>query len=263
MLIMDVRGESPTAVESALGHERAFVVAGLVGVSLIAWVYLISEAETFHRAGVGLPRMELWSPGDFVLVFLMWSIMMVAMMVPSASPMVLTYATIRRKQHPDEGAFGATGAFLLGYVILWTAFSALATVAQWGLQRAALISSAGESTNAVFAGGLLLVAGIFQWTPWKRACLTRCRSPFLFIMTSWRDGTRGALMMGLEHGVFCLGCCWALMAVAFALGVMNLWWMAALTLLIAAENLLPQGELFSRVTGAALLACGVAWLALA
>ena len=257
MLIMDVRGESPTAVESALGHERAFVVAGLVGVSLIAWVYLISEAETFHREGVGLPRMELWSPGDFVLVFLMWSIMMVAMMVPSASPMVLTYATIRRKQHPDEGAFGATGAFLLGYVILWTAFSALATAAQWGLQRAALISSAGESTNAVFAGGLLLVAGIFQWTPWKRACLTRCRSPFLFIMTSWRDGTRGALMMGLEHGVFCLGCCWALMALMFLAGVMNIFWLVALSLFVLVEKVVPAGDLVGRLAGAGMMGWGL------
>ena len=205
-------------MESVLGHDRAFVVAGLVGLSLLAWAYLISGVESFHGAGVGLPSTELWAPRDFAWVFLMWSIMMVAMMVPSASPMVVIYAAIHRKQHPNQRSFGAAGAFLLGYVILWTTFSAVATLAQWGLQRAALISAAGASTNAIFVGALLLVAGVFQWTPWKHACLTRCRSPFLFVMTSWRDGARGAFTMGLEHGVFCLGCCWALMALMFFAG---------------------------------------------
>ena len=254
---MDVPGESTAAVESVQRHDHAFVVAGLVGVSLVAWAYLISGVESFHGAEVGLPSTELWTPRDFALVFLMWSIMMVAMMVPSASPMVVTYAAIRRKQHPDERAFGACVAFLLGYVILWTSFSALATLAQWGLQHAALISAAGASTNAIFAGALLLVAGVFQWTPWKQACLTHCRSPFLFIMTSWRDGTRGAFTMGLEHGVFCLGCCWALMALMFFAGVMNIFWLVALSLFVLVEKVVPAGDLLGRLAGAGMIGWGV------
>ncbi len=254
---MDVRGESTAAVESVLSNDRAFVVAGLVGVLLVAWAYLISGAQSFHRAEVGLPSTEPWAPWDFALVFLMWSIMMVAMMVPSASPMVVTYAAIHRKQHPDQRAFGAAGAFLLGYVILWTSFSVLATLAQWGLQRAALISAEGASTNALFAGALLLVAGVFQWTPWKHACLTHCRSPFLFIMTSWRDSTRGALTMGLEHGVFCLGCCWALMALMFFAGVMNIFWLVALSLFVLVEKVVPAGDLVGRLAGAGMMGWGL------
>ena len=255
--MMGARADSAAAVESVISHDRAFVVAGLVGVSLVAWAYLISGAESFQGAGVGLPSTELWAPRDFALVFLMWSIMMVAMMVPSASPMIVTYAEIHRKQQPDQRSFGATGAFLLGYVFLWTTFSALATLAQWGLQRAALISVAGASTNAIFAGSLLLVAGIFQWTPFKRACLTHCRSPFLFIMTSWREGTRGAFQMGLEHGIFCLGCCWALMALMFFAGVMNILWLVALSLFVLVEKVVPAGDLFGRLGGAGMIGWGV------
>ena len=254
---MDVLGEGVTALESVLGRDRAFVVAGLAGISLVAWAYLICEAKSFHGAGLGLPSSELWAPWDFALVFVMWSIMMVAMMVPSASPMIATYAAIHRKQHPNQRAFGAAAAFLLGYIILWTSFSAVATMAQWGLQRATLISAAGVSTNAIFAGALLLVAGVFQWTSWKDACLTRCRSPFLFIMTSWRDGTRGALAMGLEHGVFCLGCCWALMALMFFAGVMNIFWLVLLSLFVLVEKVVPAGDLLGRLAGAGMIGWGL------
>ena len=178
-------------LEAVLGRDRAFVLAGLVGVSLLAWAYMILIAGDPSHAphvGIALPRTELWSPLDFLLVFVMWSVMMVGMMVPTASNMVLTYATISRKYHSDRQPYVPAAAFLTGYVILWTAFSAVATLAEWALHRAALITPLGASTHPIFGGVLLLVAGVFQWTPLKHACLTHCRSPLLFLMTDWREG---------------------------------------------------------------------------
>jgi predicted metal-binding membrane protein len=153
------------------------------------------------------------------------------------------------------------GIFFLGYLAVWTVFSAVATLAQWGLHKAALLSPTMAATSPVLNGGLLLAAGVFQWTPLKRACLKNCRSPLSFLMSEWRDGLEGAFVMGLRHGSYCLGCCWILMALLFVAGVMNLLWVAAISLFVMGEKILARGELLGHVTGVVLVTAGVLLMA--
>ncbi len=244
-------------LESVLAQDRTVVLGGLAGVSGLAWAYSISEATGIHWTDAHLPHASAWDTRVFAVVFIMWSVMMVAMMVPSASPVVLAYAALHRKQGTGQRPLGAVTAFVVGYVVVWTMFSAAATVAQWSLHRAALISAFGASTSAPFGGGLLVVAGVFQWTSLKSACLTHCRSPFLFFMTSWREGTAGAFKMGLEHGVFCLGCCWALMGLMFFAGVMNIYWLAGLSILVLVEKAVPSGVRLGKLAGAVMIGWGI------
>jgi predicted metal-binding membrane protein len=191
------------------------------------------------------------------LMFLMWAVMMVAMMLPSAAPMIETYARVA----PGRGSSRfRVSIFAAGYVVVWTLFSALATGAQLWLQRVGIVTSAMTATPIV-GGVLLLAAGIYQLTPMKTLCLSQCRSPLGFLMTSWRDGGSGAFLMGLHHGLFCFGCCAMLMILLFVFGVMNLMWVAALSLLVLLEKVLPGGRLIARLSGVAMLAAGVALLA--
>jgi predicted metal-binding membrane protein len=171
----------------------------------------------------------------------MWAGMMVAMMLPSATPMILTFAAVSRNRRKQQRPYVPVTIFVAGYVAVWSGFSLLAAIAQWFLHRKALLTSGMASQSAIFAGLLLLAAGIFQFTPLKHACLTRCRAPFEFIMTRWREGAGGAFRMGLEHGLFCAGCCWALMGLLFVAGVMNILWIVVLSLLVGLEKLLPPG----------------------
>jgi predicted metal-binding membrane protein len=190
----------------------------------------------------------------------MWAVMMVAMMTPSAAPMILTFATINRRRRAQQGPFVPTAVFALGYLLVWGGFSALATMAQWGLHTTALLSPMMASTSHVLGGLLLLAAGIFQWTPLKSTCLMQCRSPLGFITTEWREGVWGALQMGLWHGGYCVGCCWGLMALLFVAGVKNLIWVAAIAAFVLVEKVLPHGRLVGRVTGGVLLLAGLALL---
>jgi len=186
-------------------------------------------------------------------------VMMVAMMVPAASPMMLTFAVINRRRASEGGATVPLAMFLAGYLVMWSAFSLVAAALQWALQAAALMSAATLQATP-FVGGLILIgAGVYQLTPLKEACLARCRSPFHFILSEWREGMRGALVMGMRHGVFCVGCCWALMALLFVAGVMNLLWVAGIAAFVIVEKLAPPGRLVSRITGTMLLAWG-AWV---
>lgn len=247
----------PASLESVLSREHTFVIAGLVGITTAGWAYSLSVSVGghFHE-----PLSDgMWSPWSFAVVFIMWSIMMVAMMVPSAAPMILTYATLQRAQHGKRQATGtqAVASFVAGYLIVWSAFSFVATLVQWALQSAALVTAAGASASLLFTGTLLVVGGGFQWTPWKRACLTHCRSPFVVLITSWRDGPRGALAMGLEHGAYCVGCCWALMALMFVAGVMNIFWLIAIAIFVLVEKVLPAGDVVGRLAGAAMAVFGV------
>jgi predicted metal-binding membrane protein len=215
--------------------------------------------EGMSMAATMAPRIRPWSARDLAFTFAMWAVMMVAMMVPSASPLILLHLGTQRRQGSTGHATPATGAFVLGYLLVWTGFSAVATFLQWGLERLALLSPMMVGTSDVFGGTVLAAAGIYQLTPIKEACLRHCRSPVGFIMHHWRPGTRGALVMGLHHGLYCIGCCWLLMALLFVGGVMNLVWIAALSVLVLLEKLLPGGELLARATGGALLAAG-GWL---
>ena len=215
-----------------------------------------------ETAPMPMDRMQIraWTPRYFAMMFLMWAIMMVGMMVPSAAPMVLVYASFVRK---NEGAtpYLSTGAFLGGYLLVWSAFSLVATTLQWGLDTAALLSPMIVSTSPWLGAGLLIGAGVFQLTPWKNACLVRCRNPLQFFMQHWRKGTFGALRMGLEHGAFCIGCCWLLMGLLFFGGVMNLLWIAVITAFVLLEKIVPLGAAAGRLAGVLMIMSGIGFLA--
>ena len=242
-------------------REGLLLSASLCGIALLAWAYTIYEAHRMNATGVcecmrmkmSGPELSSWPTTTLLPLFLMWAVMMIAMMLPSALRMILTFAAVAHNRQKLGRPFVPTSIFILGYIAVWSAFSLLAAVGQWVLHRHALLSASMASTSAWLGGTLLLGAGIFQFTPLKQACLTHCRGPLEFIMTRWREGYSGAFRMGLEHGVFCTGCCWALMALLFVAGVMNILWIAALTLLVCMEKMLaPRTQV--RVTTALLLA---------
>jgi predicted metal-binding membrane protein len=174
----------------------------------------------------------------------MWSVMMVGMMTGSAAPMLLFFAGAQAKRQASGGSLRVL-LFGLGYLAIWSGFSAIATFSQWALQRASLLSDTMAASSPRVAAAIAIIAGVYQLTPFKGACLSHCRSPLGFLMTHWRDGAGGAFRMGASHGLFCLGCCWALMILLFAVGVMNLVWVAALTILVLIEKLTPSGLVVS------------------
>ena len=202
-----------------------------------------------------------WTPGYAALMFFMWWIMMMAMMLPSAAPMILLFAMINRKQREKGSPYVPTGIFAAGYVLVWGAFSLIAVSAQWGLERSGLLSAM-ASTSVLLGAGLLIAAGIYQLTPLKHACLRHCRSPIFFVTQHWRPGGLGALHMGIEHGAFCTGCCWFLMALLFYGGVMNLYWIVGLAVFVLLEKTIPAGHWFGRITGVLLIAWGGALVAM-
>ena len=185
-------------------------------------------------------RATPWTAAQFWLMFLMWAIMMVGMMLPSAAPMILLFATVNRRQRAQGRAVTPTAVFAAGYVGAWTAFSLGATVLQWGLHRAGLLSPMMATTSTALGGVALVAAGLYQWTPLKGACLRHCQSPLQFISEHWQPGMRGALGMGWAHGVYCLGCCWILMCLLFVGGVMNLLWIAGLAAFVLLEKVLSR-----------------------
>jgi predicted metal-binding membrane protein len=244
---------------SVLKRDRAIVAFGLAGIATLAWIYLIYMDWGMRHMDLGMkmvimPAMQHWTAWDLFLVFLMWAIMMVAMMLPSAAPMIETYARVACSRPNYRPHF--VWIFTAGYLIVWTVFSAAATIAQITLQRVGAITPA-ASVSPVIGGVLLIMTGIYQVTPLKNACLTGCRSPIAFLMTQWRDGARGALAMGLRHGAFCLGCCSMLMVLLFVFGVMNLIWIAALSIFVLIEKLIPGGRLIARWSGITMLAAGL------
>jgi predicted metal-binding membrane protein len=255
-----------SSLEGLLRRDRLVVLIGLGAITFLSWVYLFSLAADMGDMGgemamdMAAPRIEPWSAGDFWLMFVMWSVMMVAMMVPSAAPLVLVYARVHRRENEAGRPFASTGVFATGYLIAWTVFSLVATTLQWGLERAALLSPMMISTSRWLGAGLLLAAGVYQLTPLKHACLEHCRSPLSFITHHWRTGAMGALRMGIEHGLFCVGCCWFLMGLLFVGGVMNLLWVAVIAAFVLLEKVAPAGGLVARLSGLLLLAAGL-WLA--
>lgn len=232
----------------------------------VAWLFLLAGAGMdMDHAGMSLtePMAMPWSSGFAATVLVMWAVMMVAMMLPSATPMVLLFDAIsRRRQERGEAAVG-TSWFVGGYLAVWTQFSAAATLLQYGLEQALVMSMTMRTTSTLLAGAILIGAGLYQLTPLKEACLRRCRSPLDFIVSRWRVGGYGAFRMGCEHGLHCLGCCWVLMALLFVGGVMNLVWIAALSAYVLAEKALPKSDILSRLAGVALIAWGAATIGLA
>jgi predicted metal-binding membrane protein len=247
-------------LHALLRRDRAAVFASLVAVILLAWSYLILgagiEMDAMDMGGGQIMLMAPpWTPGYAALIFLMWAIMMVAMMLPSAAPTILLVAALMRGRSAPTA-----GLFTLGYVLVWISFSLAATLLQWGLDSAGMLSETMATSSVVLGGIVLIAAGAYQWTPLKQACLQHCRSPLSFLTHHWRQGTWGAVTNGVHHGFFCLGCCWTLMTLLFVGGLMNLLWIAALALLVLIEKTLPWGGRMSRVIGAALVAWGAVML---
>jgi predicted metal-binding membrane protein len=207
-------------------------------------------------AAMGMTMNGPWSAIDVWLTFLMWTVMMIGMMTPSAAPVLLLFAATATARR-ERGIPVSTLMFGFGYLVVWAGFSACAALAQWGLHEATLLSSAMRTSNPLLGGAILVVAGAYQLTPVKTACLSHCRSPLGFLITNWRNGAVGAFRIGWRHGVYCLGCCWALMMVLFAVGVMNLTWVAMLACFVLIEKLGPAGLIVSRVAAAMLVVLGL------
>lgn len=246
--------EAPSAVQIAVTRDRRIIIASAVTLSALAWAY------TAHLSTQPLmPMTQPWAAADFAFMLFMWTVMMVAMMLPSATPMMVLFAQVNRRRVEATRPFVPTAIFAAGYLVAWTTFSLAATLINWGLHQAEVLTSMMGRTTPWVAGALLLAAGIYQWTPFKRACLTHCRSPLGFLMAHQREGRVGAFATGMHHGVYCLGCCWLLMGLLFALGIMNLAWVAALAVFVLAEKLFPAGNIVARTAGVGLMGWGV-WL---
>jgi len=250
-----------TSMQVAVRRDRRIVLLTLLGVTALAWVYLIvmtldmgdmlAMAETMTST-----RAVSWTAVDSAMTFIMWAAMMMGMMLPSAGPMVLMFTRVNRNQRREDEAVVPTGVFVSGYIAIWLTFSITATLLQWGFQSVGLISPVIGKVNVVVGGLVLVAGGIYQWTPLKHACLRLCQTPLGFLMTQWRDGVGGAFRMGLAHGAYCVGCCWALMLLMFVGGVMNLLWMVLLTVVILAEKITPPGSWLPRIAGTTLIGWG-------
>ncbi len=240
-----------------LRREQVVVLLALAGVTAIAWMYLIVTRQGMDMSMAGMPDMAM--PFVAPWVFAMWWVMMLGMMLPSAAPMVLTFAGLQRRKRGRREPYVPTAIFVAGYLVVWGAFSLAATAVQWVLEQNGLLSPMLGLAGRMLGGAVFILAGIYQFTPLKSACLRQCRSPFAFVLNHWRDGWVGALRMGAGHGLYCLGCCWVLMALLFAVGVMNLVWVAAIAAFVFAEKLLPGGVWVGRIGGGAMAVFGV-WL---
>lgn len=260
-------------IDVLLKRDRLIVGGGLALVTTIAGLYTAlgvgMEMSALEMTGLsdrqpgvtGIGGMVMqpaaWTPGYALLVFMMWWVMMIAMMTPSAAPMILLYGAVKRKSTPETKVIRLSAVFVLGYLLVWAVFSAIAAGLQWALELRGLVSPMlMELTGRALGGAVLLAAGIYQLTPLKQACLANCRSPVQFLTQHHRPGRGGALRLGMLHGAYCLGCCWALMALLFVGGIMNLYWIAGLALLVLAEKLLPAGDRIARIAGAVLVVAG-------
>ena len=264
-----------TLTERLIRRDRAVSLAGLAALTLLAWVYVLDGAGTgmsvFNMTTFAFPPpvrpglTEAWGAGYWALMLAMWWVMMIATMIPSAAPMILLYARVsRHAQSKGQMADGVlpTFVFALGYLVAWLGFSTLATAAQWALERAGLLHQMLMwSTSATLTGVLLIAAGAYQFTPFKTVCLQHCRSPADYLSRHWRAGRAGAFRLGAVHGAWCLGCCWALMALLFAGGVMNLVWIAGLAIVVLIEKLAPRGEIFGQGLAVLMIGTGV-WILL-
>lgn len=244
--------------------ERVSLWGGVLStVVLLGWGYLAAMAWGMEHMEVSgrwllMPRMVDWHAGDLALVFVMWAIMMAAMMLPSVMPV---FAVLRRIDRSTDTAYAwqRSTSFALGYLAVWSGFAAVATVLQWGLLEVRLVTPMMDSASVYLSAALLILAGLYQFSPLKHACLQRCRSPLSFLLN---HGDEGGFRLGLRMGIYCTGCCAMLMLLLFVLGVMNLWWILALTVLVILEKWLVGWAWFARTVGMGLLVWGCALLML-
>jgi len=253
-------------MESILRQDRVIVGLALILVSGLSWVYILFgagmgmdafEMTRLSRMSMGMMNPPVWTSAYVVLMFFMWWIMMIAMMLPSATPVILLAAALNRRSAASPPPFGSTSLFAAGYLLAWGGFSVIAVTTQWWMQQYGWLNSMLVSQNQVVNGLLLLAAGLWQFSPWKYACLAHCKSPVEFLTKQRLETHPGALWMGLKHGGYCLGCCWFLMALLFVGGVMNLYWIIGLTLYIWIEKMLPGDRFISRLTGVLLTLWGL------
>lgn len=256
------------ALERVLRRDRIVVLAALAALTALAWIYTVELAGGMDMAGAAssgmamkgmlAPAFKPWTGVDFIAMFVMWSVMMVGMMTPSAAPMILIYARVGRQAALQGRPLAATGFFAAGYLLSWAVFSLAATGGQWLLDRGALLTPMMATSSAALGGLVLIAAGLYQWTPVKDACLRHCRAPLGFIQGhgGFRRDPAGSLGVGFRHGIYCIGCCWALMALLFVGGVMNIAWIAALTGFVLLEKVVPAGRAIARAAGAGLVASG-------
>lgn len=248
----------PGILEAVLRRDRLVVTGGLLTLAGLAWAYIAHQAAVMPaHLGMAMPQATPWSVGQATGLVIMWIVMMIAMMLPSVTPVILLFGGVTRRRRVQGVLAASVSVFALGYLLAWTAFAVLAAMGQSLLHSAALLSPTMASRNSLFGGGLLMLAGVYQWLPVKGACLSHCRSPLGFFTTEWREGVSGALVMGFRHGSYCVGCCWALMALLFVAGVMNLLWVVAIAGFVLAEKVAPNGRLLGRITGALLAGWGL------
>ncbi len=262
--------EGSGGLEQLLRRDGVIVGGSLLAMTVISWLYLVlltarMAAGDMSLMGIGTTTMgavmnmqpQPWNLAAFMLMLVMWWVMMIGMMVPSAAPMILIFARVQRKKLPDENPGLRIALFTLGYLLLWLTFSLVATLLQWGLGSVALLSPMMVSSSKYLGTAFFFAAGIYQLTPLKQACLAHCSSPISFLSSHWRRGDLGAFRMGLAHGAYCVGCCWFLMGLLFFGGVMNLLWIAAIAIFVLLEKILPAARLFSRVSGIGMLCFSV------
>ena len=258
-----------SSLERLLRRDRQVVVVALVAVCALAWIYTISgvgmgmsslEMSNMESASANGQNTNVTGMGYILVLLAMWWVMMVAMMLPSAAPTILLTAALNRRSTSDYPPYGTALFFSMGYLLAWLFFSLIAVVGQVVLENKGLFSTMMYSKSTYLTAVLLIAAGVWQFSPIKQACLRHCRSPVEFLTRHRRPGNRGALMMGLHHGTYCLGCCWFLMALLFVGGVMNLYWIAGLASFVLIEKLAPKGLWFGRIAGAGLFITGIALL---
>jgi predicted metal-binding membrane protein len=262
-----------SALGAALRRDRLIALAALLLIISLAWAWLLQESarmaamDSAAMADVRMnhmlmmsPHFTAWSGALALYLFGMWFVMMIGMMLPSASPLLLLYMGVARHAAGSGHRFASAAWFLAGYLCAWALFSAAATLAQWALESAAMMTPAMSAASPTLGAAVLIGAGVYQWLPAKDACLARCRAPMSYIQQHGGLPPEGGLglVLGLRHGLYCVGCCWALMLLLFVFGVMNLLWIAGLMVYVLAEKLLPASRLLSRIAGLAAITAGVA-----
>jgi predicted metal-binding membrane protein len=253
----------PGSASSFPRRDKIVALALVMLVAGLAWAFTVHqamrmdemEAAMWRDMNMSMNGMDRsWTSVDAALILAMWSAMMAAMMVPGASPMITAFATINRRRRERSASYVPTAVFLIGYLVSWTGFSIMATTLQCLLQMTGLLTTMMQSSSHYWSAALFFAAGLYQFSPLKQSCLTYCRSPDGFILSEWRNGNLGAVIMGVRHGLFCMGCCAGLMLLLFAVAVMDLRWVAALTALVTAEKLLPRPTFWRIAIGVGLLA---------
>jgi predicted metal-binding membrane protein len=253
---------SSNSLEYLLRRDRLFIIGGLFLITLLSWFYIIYLYHQMvymdmNALFFAMPMTPEWTVVDFILLFFMWLVMMIAMMTPSVAPLILIFAKVNRQRRQQQHPFVNSIYLMTGYFLIWATFSLVATSLQWLLQQVSLLNPEMKTTNKILSSVILIMTGIFQFTPLKQTCLKYCRTPFDFVLNHWEEGSTGALRMGIKNGFYCVGCCWMLMVLLFVAGIMNLLWVALIALFVLLEKISPRAKWIPYVAGLFLIVYGV------